>query len=275
MTRRTFLLRDLAILLGVVLVLLVASVGITRLLRRNPERSTKPSPTTPAIETRLKNLIQESVLSQENLVESPDIRDAMAAILDRLVDEAEALPFDIELYVVDSPVVNALTLPGGMIVVYAGLMKRLESTEEMASILAHEMAHVANRDVLKKLTGQIGLSVLFAMGGGQFERAARKLVQQILTQHYSRSVEARADDYALLLMAKAGIDPAHFAHALERFRKTRNDDLDKMLKYLDTHPDLDERIENARRHSQSFSATAARPFDLDWQTLKRALPSVF
>ena len=275
MTQRTFLARDLAILLAVILVLLFASIGIIRLVGHSPAQTTGPSPTALALEAQLKNIIQESVLSQENLVEGPEIHDAMAAMLERLLENAEPLPFEIEIYIIDSPVVNALTLPGGIIVVYAGLMKRLESADEMASILAHEIGHVANRDVMKKLAGQIGLSLLVTLGGGQVERAARRLVQQIVSVHYSRFVEAQADEFALALMAKAGIDPVHFARALERLRKDQDDGLAKVLKYLDTHPDIDARIEKARLHARSLSATTARAFDLDWQQLKRALPTVF
>ncbi len=67
----------------------------------------------------------------------------------------------------------------------------------------------------------------------------------------------------------------HFARALERLRKDQDDGLAKVLKYLDTHPDIDARIEKARLHARSLSATTARAFDLDWQQLKRALPTVF
>ena len=195
MRPRQYLLRDLGILLSVTLGLVLVSAGVIKLTSSKPANGPILSPVVIAAEKKLKHLIRDTILAQEPTVHASEIEGALDSILLRLTESIDHLPFDIEIQVIDTPVVNALTFPGGLIVIHAGLMKKLEKPEEMAAILAHELGHIANRDVMKKISGQIVLGALLSLGGRQMERVAQRIVQQIVNIHFSRAIEMQADEF--------------------------------------------------------------------------------
>lgn len=83
----------------------------------------------------------------------------MAAVTEmthRLIDSIPQNPYTFEITVVKSDVVNAFALPGGYIVVFTGLMKKAESAEEVAGVLAHELNHVLQRHGLERIVKQLG-----------------------------------------------------------------------------------------------------------------------
>ena len=175
------------------------------------------------------------------------------------------------MVVIDSPVVNAAALPGGIVCVYTGLIRTLETPEEMAAVLAHELAHVERRDAVTGLAREIGMAAIASAVSGGGETAAQSLLRAAIDLQYSRVAEDRADLRCLELLERAGIDTGAFGDALERIAEvgTRTPDL---LRWLDTHTDIDARI--ARARSRSTSATRP-PLDVDWQAVRSALPSVF
>nr|MBI3612912.1 M48 family metallopeptidase [Nitrospirota bacterium] len=75
---------------------------------------------------------------------------ALQEITKRLADAASGNPYKFEVTVVRSDIVNAFALPGGYVVVFTGLLKKAESPEEVAGVLAHELNHVLLRHGLER-----------------------------------------------------------------------------------------------------------------------------
>lgn len=143
--------------------------------------------------------------------EAPAGAAALAALVDR-VDPADGT---ISVQVVNLPVINAVTLPGGHIVMFEGLLKASSSPEEVAGVLAHEMGHVRHRDVLESLLRHIGLSVLLGGLDGQVGGYTNAL----LASAYSRDAEARADGFAIDALGRAHVSPAPIAQFFTRLSK--------------------------------------------------------
>ncbi|HSV91424.1 MAG TPA: M48 family metallopeptidase [Desulfobacterales bacterium] len=225
------------------------------------------------IERGLRPIMRRQVSLEGTVVERPAVSAAFATMLDRLDAGLDGLPLEPEVIVVDSPVVNAAALPGAIVVVYAGIVRTLETPEQMAAVLAHELAHVENRDAVTLLARDVGIAVLASAVSGGSETAAQSLLRAAIRLKYSRTAEDRADARCLELLDGAGIDPAAFADALELIAAA-GERTPELLRWLDTHADIDARIERAR----SFTGTAAesrRPLDVDWQAVRADLPSVF
>ena len=275
MKKGFYILKDLGIILSAVLLMLFLSYGVTELLKNKREgKQDRSRYAVLSIESALKSLIVESLSLQGSVVDVPEVNGTIQAIMDRLLSVTDPQPYDIEVLVLNSPVVNALTFPGGLIVVYSGLINSLDSAEEMAAVLAHELGHVVNRDSMKSLSRQIGLSIFFSLFGG---RNAQVLVERIIQEatniRFSRAVESRADDYALDLLTAAEIDPANLGAALDNLKKESKYELGKILKYIDSHPEIDTRIKKAYEKS-SLPGEDYKPFEINWNEVKNSLPPI-
>jgi predicted Zn-dependent protease len=225
------------------------------------------------MERSLKPIMRRQVTLEGRIVDTPAVAAAFSALLARLEPGLGELPIKPEILVIDSPVVNAVALPGGIVCVYSGLVRTLETPEEMAAVLAHELAHVAGRDAMSLLARQIGIATIAAAVSGGNETVAQSILRSAINISYTRAAEDRADARCLDLLSGAGIDPGAFGDALGRLAKAKGR-TPELLKYLDTHSDMEARIKKARDRSLSFQGER-RPLDVDWRAVRDALPSAF
>lgn len=153
---------------------------------------------------------------------------ALAALVARL-DPGDR---DIRVSVVNLPIVNAVTLPGGRIVLFDGLIRAAASPEAVAGVVAHEIGHVRHRDVLESLLRQVGLSVLL----GGLDGHVGGYTNALLASAYSRKAEARADGYAIDALAQAKISPLPTARFFKRLSAQEDGGIGRFTAYLSTHP---------------------------------------
>jgi Zn-dependent protease with chaperone function len=171
----------------------------------------------------------------------------------------------LRVFVVHRSDANAITLPGGYIYVFEGLVTNSETPDELAGVLAHEIGHVAHRDITRSLLQGAGLSFLFGMlvgdyvGGGAMVIAARVL----LRSSYARDVEAAADAYSVELMDKIGGNARALGTILTRIDGSTH----AGLKLLLDHPVTTDRIVRINAAAGPAPARALLS-DVDWAALK-------
>ena len=136
------------------------------------------------------------------------------------------------------PEANAITLPGGHIYVFQGLIDEARSPDELPVSSPMKFGHAAHRDGMRTVIGTAGHSLLLGMllgdfvGGGAVMLAARNILQT----SYSREVEeAAADRYGVTLMTKVGGDPRALGTILTRIAGTTHPG-PKMLARSSRHP---------------------------------------
>jgi predicted Zn-dependent protease len=191
--------------------------------------------------------------------QSKEGRAALEKIRSRLLLPGDDV-YQIRLQVVKSAEVNAYAFLGGAIFINSGLLHEAFNADEVAGVIAHEMSHVRNRDVLQGLSGQLLIALLFAQVGDS--TTLTKLFTHAANLKYTRSQEERADQGAILRLQSAHISTqalANFFKRLPSFGGLAN-------AVLSDHPDS-----NAR--SQMFSSVhVSKPTpaleDSDWQALK-------
>lgn len=190
------------------------------------------------------------------------------AALDRMVrrlTEGQGLAYDLEVVVIDSSVVNAFAAPGGHVVILRGLLDEAQSPDEVAGVLAHEIGHVEARDATRlafRAAGSAGLlSLLFGdlTGGAAITLAGNHL----MSAAYTREAEAAADEFALRLLAAAGVGTAGLADFFDRIDGMDGD----MPGYLSTHPESAQRAARARQGAEGRPTSPALT-DADWQALR-------
>ena len=190
---------------------------------------------------------------------SPDL----AALMQRLEKAGGTEGYSFRVTVLHADFVNAFALPGGYLVVSTGLIRACESPDELAGVLAHEMAHVtARHGTTRMLRYYTWASVLKLFGGS--DSTLGNISLSFITSGFDRDDEREADRLGVIRLVRAGIDPeglrAFFAR-LQKDEGDRDEDDWEMLSYVGSHPQLKERrknIETSRREAISLLDSADR-----------------
>ena len=191
------------------------------------------------------------------------------AVLNGLVNKlARHLPTPekLNVAVLDHDMINAFALPGGQIRFVNGLIKAADSGDEIAGVLAHEIAHVAYRHAEEQTFRQLGYDILLSSFGdsGAVTEIAASTGVYLASAAYSRDAETAADHLAMELLEKANIPREGMVSFFERVQKLEGE-ASGMLKYLSTHP-----ATGARKQAAEASTGGGKPAlsDEDWQVLK-------
>jgi len=128
----------------------------------------------------------------------------LARLLNRIAQHWPENPYVFEIAIWDEPEPNAVALPGGVIAVTSGLLESVESENELAFALGHEIGHFHNRDHLRGLGRGIAFSLLLVavgVGGGGNAVQLASLAGQFAQRDFSRDQEIEADRFGLALLA--------------------------------------------------------------------------
>ncbi len=229
----------------------------------------------PEWERRFGLAVVEGMAPARDRVRDERVVAGVDGIFRRLV-AAQASPRDsFRLIVVRSKTVNAFAAPGGWVVVTTGLLGALRGPEELASVLAHEISHVARRHTTRGLFARLGVRALFALLAGDAGGIGIALdaAGRLGELSYSRGDESDADAGAVELMARAGLDPAALDGALESIAGAAGGAKGPELTFLSTHPSTTGRRERVRALAAARPVAGA-PVLLDaasWRAMRRAL----
>jgi beta-barrel assembly-enhancing protease len=152
--------------------------------------------------------------------------------------------YPIHLYVLKSNEINAFAVPGGNVFVYSGLIKKMDSYEELVALIGHEATHVIKRHSLKSIMSSAASGLIISSIFGDFNAISLWVVSkadEFKQLNYSRDLETEADKNALRLMAKNNVSGRGMLQLLEVLKK-ESAATPAMMKYLSTHPETDERI---------------------------------
>lgn len=188
------------------------------------------------------------------------------AVVQQLVDRlaaGEPSPYTFRVTVLDVPIANAFALPGGRIVVLRGLLDFAQGPDEVAGVLAHELAHILHRDGTQAIVRDVGMRGLFGLILG--DSTAVTVGQTLLTLSFSREAEAAADLAAADLLRKSNITADGLPAFLQRLGAREGDAADA-LAYLSTHPSSASRI----RALAGAAAPGGSPAmtEAEWQALR-------
>jgi predicted Zn-dependent protease len=173
----------------------------------------------------------------------------------RIVRSSDAArgPYHYDFHVLNDPrTVNAFALPGGQIFITRGLLSRLETEAQLATVLAHEIGHVVNRHAAEHLAkAQLSDNLSIAVGvgasgrgGGRFSQAISQVVGSLMQLKYSREDELEADKFGLLYSSQAGFDPGAMLGVMDILAKAAP--ASGQSEIMATHPRTESRIEAIR-----------------------------
>lgn len=172
---------------------------------------------------------------------------------------------DIKVTVINVDMANAITLPGGRIIVFKGLLDKADHPNEVAGVIGHEIGHVVHHHSMESfisttaITGLLSLLVGDASGG----IVIAGVTEMALNSANSRDAEREADDYGIGVMNELGFDAKPLAVMLGKLGKETPKIA--VMDWLSSHPGMSERIDHINAVNTQNGASLS---DADWQALK-------
>lgn len=191
------------------------------------------------------------------VIDDTRITGYVKSIVDRLVAAMPPQPFPIKVTVVRNPALNAFASAAGHITIFTGLIANLDGEDELASVIAHELAHVSERHIAKSieqsqlvgagsLLGVLAAVLVGSQGGG--DGAGAMVMGSVagakaMQLKYTRENEKEADEFGLGFLLDGGFGPGGMVSAFSKIRRLQwisgGGDVPS---YLSTHPGMDDRL---------------------------------
>ncbi|MEM0911593.1 MAG: M48 family metalloprotease [Pseudomonadota bacterium] len=222
-------------------------------------------------EVILGDAIMKQLRGQAPLINDPVIEEYIQDLGNRLVLHADNTRFPFKFFIVNNPVLNAFAFYGGYIGIHSGLITRAQSESELASVVAHEIAHVTQRHLARRAQSQsrsgplqlaslLG-SILVALADPEAGVAAMQATlggSQQAQINFTRGIEREADNIGISILYRAGFDPkgapAFFGRLAEQARSSS-----VQLAFLRTHPLPQERVAETITRANAFGERKVAP----------------
>jgi predicted Zn-dependent protease len=219
-------------------------------------------------EVQIGRSIMRDIRNSGQVVEDPLVNEYINEVGNKVAAQTNDGDHDFTFFVIDDHRINAFALPGGYIGVHTGLLEASRSEDELAGVLAHEVAHVTQRHIARAIHANSRQSLLStaimlgamiagaAGGGGDVMQAGIAVAQGTAAQqqiNFTRSNEHEADRVGIAALADAGFDPygmASFFDVMSRQDSRAPDE--RAPEFLRTHPVTSSRIAEARNRARNY-----------------------
>jgi len=210
-------------------------------------------------------MLQE-MRAYEMVLDDPLLTDYVNSLGYRLVASSERPDSGFTFFIVRDPEINAFAAPGGYVAVNAGLINTMDSEDELAGVMAHEISHVQQQHILRAFEDQKKMSipimlamlgVMVAAAGRTDDAAPAALVagQSLMIQrqiNFTRGDEAEADRVGIQTLARAGFDPNAMAGAFQELQRVMRVNGVDVPEFLLDHPVDTKRIAEAKARAEQL-----------------------
>lgn len=208
--------------------------------------------------------LMRQLRGQAAIINDPLLEEYIQDLGNRLVTQADNVKFPFEFFLINSPDINAFAFFGGHIGIHSGLIFNADTESELASVVAHEISHVTQRHIARRIQAQQKFSpvqlastiggVLIALANpeaGMAAISASSAAAQQNSINFTRSNEKEADRVGIHILAQAGFDPtgaaSFFGKLAQKYRHVSTPPA-----FLLTHPLPESRIADARSRAESY-----------------------
>lgn len=223
-------------------------------------------------ERKLGEQASKELVAEIGLYDDPKLAACVNDTGQRIVNQLRDRQFNFEFQIIDQPVVNALSLPGGHVYVTRGLLALTNSQDELAGVLGHETTHVIKRHAAQR-TDAATVPAIFSLPGalvgtvapraGDLLAAPALGAGAVFLAGYGRNQEREADRVGQELAARAGFDPHAMPQFLDRLGQSESLDSSpddrRMPGILQTHPQTQERVSAARKRADQLVGNTPLP----------------
>ena len=237
----------------------------------------------PLQERRLGESIMREIRADPSYYDDAEAADYVNSLGNRLVTRGADTRQNFEFFLIRDNQINAFALPGGFIGVNTGLILSAQSESEVASVLAHEIAHVTQHHIARLLAQQkqsqlmslaaLAVAILAARSNSDVAGAATAFGQAAAVQsqlNFTRDNEREADRIGLQILEKSGYDPHAMPTFFERLQRATRLYEGGAPSYLRTHPLTFERLADVQNRVQELPYRQV-PDSLEFQLIRAKL----
>lgn len=196
-------------------------------------------------ENKIGDAVALQLEQQFKICTEVDINERAQRVLDRLIAVSDRKEIFFTVKVIDDDQVNALSLPGGYIYIFKGLMDKVKSDDQLAGVIGHEMGHITAKHALKRLQSSYGYTLLQIASFGTQDIDAIQGVNALVTSlffAYAQQDEFESDRLGVKYARAAGYDPNEIVKVMEILREEDQRAGPRQISYFRTHPYVNERI---------------------------------
>ncbi len=202
----------------------------------------------------------------------PDIYAYVYKVRDKILNSGKVDfkdEFDWRLRVIhDDSTLNAFCTPGGYIYIYTGILKFLESEDEFAGVLGHEIGHADMRHSTRQMTKMFGIQILLDVLAG--DRAALKQVTgALIGLRFSRKHETEADARSVEYLCPTDYNAAGGAGFFEKIEAMGGA---RQPEFLSTHPDPGDRIDHFHNAAITSGCQGRSDYKTEYEQMIAKLP---
>ena len=186
------------------------------------------------------------------LLQDERVQNAVSTIGNKLVNSSEAknAPYKFQFHVLQDPnTVNAFALPGGQIFITVGLLKRLESDDQVAGVLGHEIGHVVGRHSAEQMAKQeLTQGLVNASQVATYDPYNPQTSQiaayigNAINLKYGREDELESDHFGVKYTHAAGYDPRAMIRVMEILAEAAGGSSNRQSEFMSSHPSPENRI---------------------------------
>lgn len=218
---------------------------------------------TPAQERRLGEDLMRRARQTLTFLDDAEVNAYLQTLGLKLVAHSDSPRQDFRFFAIADPSINAFAVPGGFIGVHTGLILAAQSEAELASVLAHEIAHITQRHIPRMIAesqkttlpamAALLAAIVLAGSGQKGGDAAIALTSATVAQkglNFTRAAEEEADRLGIGLLAEGGFDPRAMPAFFERLQALNRHNETNLPEYLRTHPVTVARITDSRERAE-------------------------
>lgn len=169
----------------------------------------------------------------------------------------------------DDTTLNAFCTPGGYIYVYTGIMKYLESEDQLTGVMGHEMAHADKRHSTDAMTRQYGVSMLLDIVFGRDKGQLARIAAGLKSLQYSRKNESEADEFSVIWLYNTAYNAKGAAGF---FQKIIDQGGSTPPQFLSTHPNPENRVGAIEAKWTALGGKTGQAFKTRYQSFLTTLP---
>jgi predicted Zn-dependent protease len=167
----------------------------------------------------------------------------------------------------DNETLNAFCTPGGYIYVYTGLIKYLDSEDQLAGVMAHEIAHADLRHSTRQMTKTYGISALISIATGKSDPGMiEQIALGLVSLKFSRSHETESDLNSVKYLCGTDYRADGAAGFFKKIESNKTPP-----EFLSTHPSPGNRVENIETKAQEMGCKGTKTYKTEYARIKAKL----